>query len=60
MLGPRLPMRKIGDVLLRMTPNGVVTGKVVDEDREPIAFLTRYDWWSGCFWVGVVTAWSSC
>src|SRR6266566_6136113 len=32
--------RKMSDVLLRMTTNGVVTGKVVDEDREPVAFLT--------------------
>jgi len=27
------------DMMFRMTPNGVITGKVVDEDREPVAFL---------------------
>jgi len=25
--------------MVRMTPNGVITGHVVDEDREPVAFL---------------------
>src|SRR5947208_15375800 len=25
--------------MFRMTPNGVITGHVVDEDREPVAFL---------------------
>jgi len=33
------PKQRMRDVLLRMTPNGVITGRVVDEDREPIAFL---------------------
>src|SRR5207237_2109676 len=33
------PRQRMGDVTVRMTPNGVITGHVVDEDREPVAFL---------------------
>src|SRR5260370_15694868 len=32
------PRQRIGDVMVRMTPNGVITGHVVDEDREPVTF----------------------
>jgi carboxypeptidase family protein len=31
--------QRMSGVMLRMTPNGVITGHVVDEDREPVAFL---------------------
>jgi len=33
------PRQRMGDVMVRMTPNGVITGHVFDEDREPVAFL---------------------
>ena len=33
------PKQNMRDMMFRMTPNGVITGKVVDEDREPVAFL---------------------
>jgi Carboxypeptidase regulatory-like domain len=33
------PKQNMRDLMFRMTPNGVITGKVVDEDREPVAFL---------------------
>jgi hypothetical protein len=32
------PKQRMSDMMFRMTPNGVITGHVVDEDREPVAF----------------------
>jgi hypothetical protein len=31
--------QSMSGLMLRMTPNGVITGHVVDEDREPVSFL---------------------
>src|SRR5437867_1702936 len=31
--------QRLGDLQLRMTPNGVITGRIVDEDGEPMAYL---------------------
>ena len=33
------PRKQLTDLMFRLTPNGVITGHVVDEDREPVASL---------------------
>ncbi len=45
---PLSPRQRLSDVMLRMTPNAVISGRVLDEDGEPVAHVqvqavrTRY------------------
>jgi hypothetical protein len=45
------PGQHLHDITFRLVPQGVITGRVVDEDGEPVAYVSiqvlRYRYWAG-------------